>query len=72
MSEHAQELLRICEALPAEKQAEVIDFAQFLLAREDDEAWERTLADTRPRPKLETFLRECASEPDAPFDASKL
>jgi hypothetical protein len=62
MSRTTQEIVRVCEALPADKQAEVADFARFLLARQDEEAWERILADTKPRPRLESFLRESAAE----------
>jgi hypothetical protein len=67
-----QEIVRVCEALPEAKQAEVADFARFLLGRVDDEAWERTLADPKRRPRLETFLRECAREGDEPFDLNRL
>jgi hypothetical protein len=60
MSIETQEIVRICEALPEAKREEVADFARFLLARQDDEKWERTVADERPRPRLEAFLRESA------------
>jgi hypothetical protein len=33
MSSETQELIRICEQLPAAQRAEVTDFARFLLAR---------------------------------------
>lgn len=72
MSTATEELVRVCEALPPEKRAEVADFARFLLARQEDEAWERTLADTRPRPRLESFLRDSAAEGEEPLDASRL
>ena len=72
MSNATQEIIRVCEALPPEKQTEVADFARFLLARQDDEAWERLIADEKPRPRLESFLRESAAEGDEPLDPSRL
>ena len=70
MSNATQEIIRVCEALPEDKQVEVADFARFLLARQEDEAWERRLPDSKPRPKLEAFLRESA-EGDAPLDLTR-
>jgi len=64
--------MRVCEALPPEKRAEVADFAHFLLARQQDEAWERTLSDSRRRPRLENFLRDSAAEGDEPLDPARL
>jgi hypothetical protein len=72
MSIATEEIIRVCEALPPEKQAEVVDFAKFLLARQDEEAWERILAEERPRPRLERFLRESAAEGDEPLDINRL
>jgi hypothetical protein len=72
MNRATEDILQVCAALPPQKQAEVADFARFLLARESDEAWERTLADTKPRPKLETFLRESAAEGEEPLDPDRL
>ena len=72
MSNATQEIIRVCEALPPEKQTEVADFARFLLARQDDEAWERLIADEKPLPRLESFLRESAAEGDEPLDPSRL
>jgi hypothetical protein len=66
MSNATKEIIRVCEALPEDKQVEVADFARFLLARQEDEAWERRLADSKPRPKLEAFLRGSAAEGGAP------
>jgi hypothetical protein len=67
-----EEIIQVCNALPEDKQAELVDFARFLLARQDDEAWERRLADPRPRPRLDAFLRESAAEGDEPLDPSRL
>ena len=67
-----QELIRICEALPDEKRAEVADFARFLLAREDDERWERLIAFGQRRPKLDAFLRQSAAEPTSSLDVDRL
>ena len=72
MSAATEEIIRVCEALPPEKQIEVADFARFLLTQQDDERWEQLLAYPRPRPKLDAFLRESASEPDAPLDPQRL
>ena len=62
MSDTTQEILRVCEALPENKQAEVADFARFLLSRQDDEAWERILAESKSRPRLDAFLCESQAE----------
>ena len=72
MSMETQELIRICESLPEEKRAEVADFARFLLAREDDERWERLIASGQRRPKLDAFLRQSAAEPSTPMDLDRL
>ena len=42
------------------------------LSQMDDEQWERLLNDPRPRPKLETFVRESGDEGEAPLDRSRL
>lgn len=51
MSTETQELVSICEQLPAAQRAEVTDFARFLLARNEDptsrERTERWLATAR-------------------------
>lgn len=62
MSIATQEIIRVCEALPQEKQREVADFARFLLAQQGDESWEELLAAKDSRPKLDAFLRESAAE----------
>jgi hypothetical protein len=67
-----EDIIRVCEALPPEKQTEVADFARFLLARQDDERWERLLAYPGRRPKLDVFLRESAAEGDEPLDPQRL
>jgi hypothetical protein len=72
MSTTAQEIVEVCEALPAEKQAELADFARFLLAQQDDQAWERSLSSLQRRPRLEAFLRDSAAEGDEPLDVKKL
>jgi hypothetical protein len=72
MSTATEEILRACQALPPEKQAEVADFARFLLARQDDQAWERILAEEKRRPRLEAFLRESAAEGDEPLGPERL
>jgi len=72
MSTDAEELILICETLPEDDRAEVADFARFLLAKHEDDAWERTIADTRSRPKLDEFVREALAEGSEPLDADKL
>jgi hypothetical protein len=64
--------LSICEQLPEAKRAEVADFARSLLAREGDERWEKIISETKPRPKLEAFLKESAGEGDEPMDLKRL
>ena len=72
MSSETQDLVRICEQLPAEQQAQVADFARFLLDKREDEAWERTIDDQRPRPKLDEFVRQALAEGSEPLDVDKL
>jgi len=72
MSATTEEIVRVCEALPPDKQVEVIDFARFLLSRQSDGAWEKILADERRRPQLESFLRDSAAEGDEPLDPKRL
>lgn len=72
MSKTTEEIIEVCEALPPDKRSEVADFARFLLARQDDEAWERRIAYTKARPRLEAFLRDSAAEGDEPLDPSRL
>jgi hypothetical protein len=72
MSTETEELIRICETLPPAKQVEVADFARFLAARQEDERWESLLAYPNPRPKLDAFLRESATDGEAPLDPSRL
>jgi hypothetical protein len=72
MSSTTEEIIRVCEALPSDKQSELADFARFLLARQDDEAWERRLAFPQARPRLDAFLRDSAAEADEPLDPNRL
>jgi len=72
MSSTTQEFVQVCEALPVDKQCELADFARFLLARQDDEAWESRIAYPQARPRLDAFLRDSAVEGDAPFDPNHL
>jgi len=72
MSTATEEIIQVCEALPPDKQSEVIDFARFLLARQDDERWEQLLAAPQTRPRLDAFLRESAAEGDEPLDPRRL
>lgn len=72
MSVETQELLSICEQLPEAKRVELTDFARFLLAREGDQRWEQIIAETKPRPKLDAFLRESAAEGSEPMQMKHL
>jgi hypothetical protein len=72
MSGETQDLIQIVEQLPHSKRGEVADFARFLLARQDDERWERLLDSPEKRPKLEAFLRESAAEAETPLDPERL
>lgn len=73
MTAVAKELAKIIDLLPEEKAREVVDFARFLQQQTDDVAWERIVADTRPRPKLDKFVAESLREGTAePLDPSKL
>lgn len=72
MSSDTQELIRTYEQLPEDKRIEVADFARFLLAREADERWERTIADPKPRPKLDEFLKQSKAEGSEPMDLGRL
>jgi hypothetical protein len=42
------------------------------LAQQDDEQWERIIADRRPRPKLEAFVKQALSEGSEPLDLERL
>ena len=75
MSTATQEIIRLCEALPDHKRAEVADFARFLLSRTEhpgDAAWESRLADPQPRKNLVEFLRDGLSTGDEPLDIKRL
>lgn len=65
MSPETAETIRLCEVLPEDKRAEVMDFARFLLSKtehSDDLAWEQRLSDPARRPTLEAFLHDSAAE----------
>ena len=68
----ATEIAELCDALPPDKREEVADFARFLLARQQDERWEAVIADPNPRPRLDAFLRESATEADEAIDLKRL
>ena len=73
MSTQTEELIRICEALPEDKRAEVADFAQFLLDRQGDARWEAIVAEPKPRPKLEAFLEASRAEGgETPLDPDRM
>ncbi len=68
----ALEIAELCDALPPDKREEVADFARFLLARQQDEQWEALISDPRPRPRLDAFLQESATEADQALDLRRL
>lgn len=68
----ALEIAELCEALPPEKCEEVVDFARFLLARQQDARWESILAELKTRPRRDAFVRESASETDEVLDPHHL
>jgi hypothetical protein len=72
VSSETQELLSLCEQLPAAKRAEVADFARFLLAREGDERWEQIIAEDKPRPKLDEFVRAAMAEGSEPLNPEQI
>jgi hypothetical protein len=72
MSTNTLELMHIYEQLPKQEQAEVVDFARFLLAKHDDQAWERAIADPRPRPKLDEFVRAALAEGTEALNVDKM
>ena len=72
MSGSTEGIIKLCEALRADRRSEVADFARFLLARQDDEAWERRLAYPQARPRLDAFLCDFAAEGDEPLDPNRL
>jgi hypothetical protein len=72
MSGATAEIIEVCEALPEEKRSEVVDFARFLLAQLGEHRWEKMIGDTKPRPKLEEFLKASAREGEELLDLSRL
>ena len=72
MSTDTQELIRLCEQLPADQRAEVADFARFLLAKQSDERWEQIIASPTRRPRLDAFLKESAKEGAEPLEVDRL
>lgn len=77
MSSDTKAMIELFDQLPEDKRVEVADFARFLLARsqgeEDGDArWEAIIADPRPRPKLEAYMRESLAEGSEPLDLDKM
>jgi hypothetical protein len=63
--------------LPADKQSSVLDYVLFIKQQhtknEDaDAAWERSINDSRPRPKLRAFMQAALAEGSEPLDLSRL
>ncbi len=72
MSDATAEILEVCEALPPAKQAEVADFAKFLLAQQGDSRWEEIINDPHPRPKLEAFIEKAVNEGSEPLELDRM
>ena len=72
MSATTEEIIRVCENLPPEKQSEVADFARFLLSQQSDDAWERLINSPQRRPRLESFMETSLREGDQELDMTKL
>jgi hypothetical protein len=72
VNEHTVEIINICHSLPEDRLAQLADFARYLLAQHVDRTWERFLASTQRRPRLEHFLRRSALESDEPLDRERL
>jgi hypothetical protein len=64
----------IIEQLPKLTEAERRAILNKLreLSQLDDDRWEQLLNDPRPRPKLESFVRESADEGETPLDRDQL
>jgi len=80
MTTETRSVLALCEQLSAARQAEVLDFARFLLQQElglpddtcGDEAWETLVADTKQRPKLDAFTKAALAQGSEPLDPEQL
>ncbi|MBA2430499.1 MAG: hypothetical protein H0V56_00105 [Chthoniobacterales bacterium] len=68
-------------SLPREKQSAILDFILFLKDRsaqsdtaknEGNAAWERIIADPRPRPKLDAYLKSIEHDETEPMDFDRL
>lgn len=74
----AEDFVELFKRLPAAQRAEVTDFARFLASKyapeaDGDARWEAIIADPRPRPKLEAFLRDALAEGGfEPLDPEKM
>jgi hypothetical protein len=50
-----------------------MDFARFLKQQEGDLEWERIISDSRPRPKLDSYMADALREGKAePLNPDKL
>ena len=66
MSTATQDIMRVCESLPLEKQAEAADFARSLPARPDDGRARPWVAHPPARPRPAAVLSATASTGGAP------
>ena len=69
-------------SLPPDKQSAVLDFVLSIkesavstsasTEEDGDAAWERIIADPRPRPKLDAFLKAARKQGSEPMDFDRL
>ena len=71
MAVSASEIIKELPKLGDAERRAVLDKLREL-AQLDDERWEKLLNDPKPRPKLEAFVRESATEGESPLDPSRL
>ena len=60
----SDEIQNLWFALDAENSGLLFDFARFLLDQEN-QRWGSSLADPKPRPRLDAFLHESALEEES-------
>ena len=67
----AAEIIKELPKLNEEERRAVLNKLREL-SQVDDAHWEQLINDPKPRPKLESFLRESSAEGESPLDPSRL
>jgi hypothetical protein len=67
----AAEIIKALPTLDARERQAVLDKLREL-AQVDDARWEEIINDPRPRPKLQAFIEETATEGESPLDMTRL